>query len=324
MTTRIAPLLFVFVLLRFSSTAVLAQLQHPVPQEKMPAATSIPGVVEAGSPMNLIWVTNDGADGIVGTADGSLLVASRKANAVIKIDAADKASVYLDDTNEGGSLTIDYKGRVIAVERGNPQRVRILTAPRKILNQGLGGKPLVGLRDLTVDKKNGVYFTDGEGRTSTVYYVKPDGHTTIKVIEDLAGANGVILSPDEKTMYIADTPNEYLLVYDVRPDGTVTNRRNFAHLDGPKHNGADGLGIDGAGRLYVATPIGVQVFSAKGEYLGSIPTPRGTTSLAFAGPGKKTLYIVGRGHAGPDGNGDQSRSLYRLQMIAQGYKGRPK
>jgi sugar lactone lactonase YvrE len=311
------------VLCVFGSVLALGQAQHPVPTEKTSPAPAIPGVVAAGTPLKLIWVTNDGADGIVSAADGSLLIASRKANAVIKVDAADKASVSLDDTNEGGSLAIDSKGRVLAVERGDPQRVRILTAPRKVLNQGLDGKPLVGLRDLAVDKRDGVYFTDGERNSSTVYYVKPDGKT-IKVIEDLAGANGVILSPDEKTMYIADTPNEYLLAYDVRPDGTVTNRRNFAHLDGPKHNGADGLAIDGEGRLYVATPIGVQVFGSKGEYLGNIPTPRGTTSLAFAGPDKKTLYIVGRGHAGPDGNGDQSRSLYKLQMIAQGYKGRAK
>ena len=222
------------------SAYAFGQVDHRIPAEKMPAVTAIPGVVAAGSPMKLIWVTNDGADGIVSDKDGSLLIASRKANTVVKIDARDKASVSLDDTNEGGSLAIDSKGRVIAVERGNPQRVRILTAPRKILNAGLDGKPLVGLRDLAVDKKDGVYFTDGEGR------------------------------------------------------------------------------------LYVATPIGVQVYSSKGDYLGNIPTPRGTTSLAFAGPDKKTFYIVGRGHAGPDGNGDQSRSVYKIQMMAQGFKGRAK
>jgi sugar lactone lactonase YvrE len=308
----------------FGSAFAFGQTWHPLPEEKAAAATAIAGVVATAAPLRLIWVTNDGADGIVAISDGSLLIASRKANAVIKVDANDKASIYLDDTNEGGSLAIDSKGRVLAVERGNPQRVRNLTPPRKILNQGLDGKPLVGLRDLAVDKKDGVYFTDGEGKTSTVYYVKPGWQTTVKVIEDLAGANGVILSPDEKTMYVADTPNEYLIAYDVRSDGTVTNRRNFAHLDGPKHNGADGLAIDGEGRLYVATPIGVQVYSSKGEYLGNIPTPRGTTSLAFAGRDKKTLYIVGRGHAGADGKGDQSRSLYKIQMIAQGFKGRPK
>jgi sugar lactone lactonase YvrE len=269
------------------SAYAFGQVDHPIPAEKMPAVTAIPGVVAAGSPMKLIWVTNDGADGIVSDKDGSLLIASRKANTVVKIDARDKASVSLDDTNEGGSLAIDSKGRVIAVERGNPQRVRILTAPRKILNAGLDGKPLVGLRDLAVDKKDGVYFTDGEGKTSTVYYVKPDGKTTIKVIEDLAGANGVILSPDEKTLYIADSPNEYLIAYDVRSDGTVTNRRNFAHLDGPKHNGADGLAIDGEGRLYVATPIGVQVYKSKGDYLGNIPTPRGTTASPSRAPTRK-------------------------------------
>src|ERR1051326_7888643 len=133
MKSRMIALLFCV----FGSASAFGQRWHSLPEEKTPAATAIPGVVAAGTPLKLIWVTNDGADGIVGMADGSLLIASRKANTVVKVDAGDKPSVYLDDTNEGGSLAIDSKGRVLAVERGNPQRVRILSAPRKILNAGL-------------------------------------------------------------------------------------------------------------------------------------------------------------------------------------------
>jgi gluconolactonase len=98
------------------------------------------------------------------------------------------------------------------------------------------------------------------------------------------------------------------------PCGTVRNRRNFARYEGATQGagGADGLAVDSDGRLYVATPVGIQVFSAKGQHLGTIPVSRSPQNLAFAGPDKKTLYIFGRGVA------------FKLQMLAQGFKGRAK
>jgi gluconolactonase len=77
-------------------------------------------------------------------------------------------------------------------------------------------------------------------------------------------------------------------------------------------SGADGLAVDNDGRLYAATAVGVQVFSAQGRHLGTIPVSRSPQNLAFAGPDKKTLYIVGRGAA------------YKVQMLAQGFLGRAK
>ena len=144
------------------------------------------------------------------------------------------------------------------------------------------------------------------------------------VTEDIGAANGVLLSPDERTLYVSDTPTEYLVAFDVRPDGSIGNKRNFARLEGAQRTGADGLAVDAAGRLYVASPVGVQVFSPQGQHLGTIPTPRPATSLAFAGPDKKTLYIVGRGTAGPRGAEQNARSMYKVSMLAQGYKDRAK
>jgi gluconolactonase len=304
------------------STLLLGQAPAPAPKET--TATEIPGVIAAGSKVQLIWQGFEGADGIVGDAQGNLLFAERTANRVSKIDKNDKTTSLLTDTNEAGALAIDYKGRILDIERKDPQRVRELAPERVVLADHFGDQKFEGMRDLMVDKKGGVYITDGRTsrKGSVVCYIDPSGKIS-DLLDDVDGANGLVLSPDEKTAYITDTPNEYLLAYDVQPDGRLTNRRNFGHLEGGKRTGGDGVAIDGAGRVYVATPTGIQVFDAKGQNLGTIPTPRPDTSLAFAGPDKKTLYIVGRGADGPGDQG-QARSIYKVQMIAQGFKGRAK
>jgi gluconolactonase len=205
--------------------------------------------------------------------------------------------------------------------------VRILAPTRRVLAAGFEGKPFVALRDLCVDKKGGVYITDGTTpHTSGVYYISAAG-VIRRLSDDIELANGILLSPDEKILYISNTNSEFVLEFDVQADGGITNRRNFARLEGDTHTGGDGIAIDSEGRLYVATnnnkPLGIQVFSAKGQYLGTIPVPRPTTSVAFAGPEKKTLYVVARGAEGP---GDQrwARSIYKVAMLAQGYKDRAK
>jgi gluconolactonase len=126
------------------------------------------------------------------------------------------------------------------------------------------------------------------------------------------------LSRDERTLFVNNTQGEYLLAFDVQANGTLRNRRNFAKYEGVTKtgeafaSGADGLVVDGDGRIYVATTIGVQVFSPAGQHLGTIPLSRAPQNLAFAGPDKKTLYVVGRGVA------------FKVRMLAEGFKGRAK
>jgi len=108
----------------------------------------------------------------------------------------------------------------------------------------------------------------------------------------------------------------------------LTNRRDFATL--LEGSAGDGTAIDSEGRLYVSSNPGVQVFDQTGKYLGLIPTPRGIISVAFAGPDKKVLYVVGSG--ADDENGQPIRqgpqqtaaTIYKLPVIAQGLKGRAK
>jgi gluconolactonase len=289
--------------------------------------------VAGGTRVERIWTGSRSADGIIGAADGSLLITEQAASRITRIDGNGTVTVLAEKTNEGGALAIDAKGRMIVVERlgqntPNPRgQVTIHTPPtRMVLSTGVDGKPFMALRDLVVDKKGGLYITDGPAAGSTlssvVYYITPAGR--VLKVGEVEGANGVLLSPDEKTLYVTDTRSDELPAFDVRPDGTLANRRIFARVQGAPNVFTDGLAIDAAGRVYVATPLGIQIFTPQGAHLGTIPSNRPTTSVAFAGPQKKTLYFVGRGHDGPDGAGMWARTIYRVSMIADGFHGRPK
>ena len=121
-----------------------------------------------------------------------------------------------------------------------------------------------------------------------------------------------------------------VLAFDVQPDGATTNRREFATLSAG--GAGDGMTIDADGRVYVTSNPGVQVFSEAGAYLGLIPTPRASISVAFAGAAKQVLYVVGSGALGPDGKEavtppgvrNNAKTIYRLPMQARGFAGRAK
>jgi gluconolactonase len=150
-----------------------------------------------------------------------------------------------------------------------------------------------------------------------LYYADAMGVVT-KYGENLA-TNGVILSADEKVLYV--TNGATLAAFDVQPDGSLTNQREFAKLE----SGGDGCTIDAAGRIYVTINAGVQIISPDGKSLGVIPTPRGVISGAFGGKDKKTFYILARGTKDAEGNEvGNAAQVWAIQMLAQGYKGRAK
>jgi gluconolactonase len=199
--------------------------------------------------------------------------------------------------------------------------VGVLAPERKTLADRFDGKPLGRLNDLVADKKGGVYFTVGGA-----FYVNAAGH--VSSLGDNIRANGIMLSPDERVLYV--TNGGSLLAFDVQSDGAVTNRRTFAMLEAG--GTGDGMAVDASGRLYVTSQPGVQVFARDGKYLGLIPTPRNAISVAFAGPGKRTLYIVGSGALGadgrefttPEGVRNNAKTIYKLPMLAEGFTGRAK
>jgi gluconolactonase len=313
-------------------SASLTTAQDRLPRDVTTSA--IPSVIAAGTKWQQVWQGTNNADGLVGTPDGGIFFAQEQPSTVRKLDSKDQESVYVRDTHGAGSLAIDSQGRLLAVQRtctdpgrGNapcsePPAVAVIypEAQRKIIADNFEGKPLGRLNDLVVDKRGTVYFTVGPA-----YYVNADGR--VRSLGDNIRSNGIMLSPDEKVLYV--TNGGVILAFDIQPDGSVTNRRDLAKLEG---GNGDGMAVDAAGRLYVTSAPGVQVFAVDGKYLGTIPTPRNPISVTFSGPDKRTLYIVGSGALGADGQEfttpagvrNNAKTIYKISMLAEGYKGRAK
>ena len=303
----------------------------PPPPSEVVVTTAVPGVVAAGTRIELVKFPVQGTEGPVGVPDGDgILFTERNLDRISKVDLQGNLTSFVEHSNRSNALGFDPKGRLISVQRApNNEKVAVLYPPgsETTLADNYQGMKFIALNDLVIDRRGGIYFSDAAG----IYYLSPSGVLT-KVVADIKSPNGVELSPDEKTAYVNDKDGLYLLAYDVKADGTLTNRRNFGKYKSlmiPGHkdprlaedNGADGIAIDSDGRVYVATNLGVEVFSAKGDHLGVIPIGVWGTdqnisgkpqNLAFSGHDRKTLYTVG------------SNAIYKVQLQAAGVKGRSK
>lgn len=307
----------------------------PAPMHREYTVTAIPGVIAAGQTWKTVWTgTGNNADGPVATPDGGMLFAQNSDSKVMKLDKDGKVSFPYSDTNTGGALAMSKNGALFVLQRGLPQEIWQLAPKRQRLANSYMGEPLEcagGLvNDGTADSKGGVYFTKGG-----VYYADPKGVVT--KYGTVANGNGIMLSPDEKTLYVTGrigsaapggapapapaapapggargggAPAGGLVAYDVQSDGSLTNERQFATV------GGDGTAVDQQGRVYSTGGGGVQVLDKDGKFLGEIPSPLSLITAAFGGPDKKTLYGVA--------NNQQFVEIFTIPMIAEGYKGRAK
>jgi gluconolactonase len=302
----------------------------PPPPATDKVAPDIPGVVAGGARVHVIKDGFNGSEGTIALPDGSVIFSETAANRTMKIDKDDNVSIFLENTNGSNGMSFDKDGRlfVTQVPFGSGGIAIIYPqAAKKILVGSYEGKPFGRANDLTVASNGGVYFTDsanaqpmppaGVPLPPALYYLAPGATRATQLLTDVLFPNGLVLSRDEKMLYLNNTNGEYLIAFDVQPDGSLKNRRNFAKYDGVTPNaagvpvsGADGLTLDSQGRLYAACTNGVQVFSPQGQHLGTIPMPRAPQNLSFAGADKKTLYVVGRGVAS------------KVPMIARGLEER--
>jgi gluconolactonase len=294
--------------------------------------TAIPGVIAAGVSWTKVWQqAGNSADGLIPDKDGNVLMAQEDYDTVLRLMPDGKTSVAVPDAKGLGSLSIDRQGRLYGAHRterpGSTKpdvatimnAITILTPKQQIVGQAWDGHAAAERpNDLITDNQGGAYFT-----AVCLYYASPKGVTT--VAENL-NTNGIDLSPDDKTLYVTNGPT--VVAFDVQGPGVLGNRRDFAHLDAG--GGGDGLAVDQAGRLYVSSGPGVQVFDKAGKYLGLIPSPRAVISITIAGPDRKTLYMAGSG--ADDANGQPIKqgpqqtaaTVYAVPLLSQGLKGHAK
>ena len=307
-----------------------------LPGERAAVVTAIPGVIAADAKWELMWADFETADGIVGTADGGVLFAQEQTDTIRRLDVKGKEYVFVKDSFGAGSISMDAQGRLFAAQRACTDTARpfapscpelpaiamVYPQRRTLANMFKDGRPLGRPNDLMADGKGGAYFTAGGA-----YHVNAEGVVTVVEDQNLR-SNGIMLSPDGKTLYV--TNQKVVIAFDVKPDGSTANRRDFGTLNGD--DGGDGMAVDSTGRLYVTGNLGVHVLSPEGKHLGMIPTPRRPITLAFSGPDKKTLYVPQMGAIGPDGKPwttpegvrNTAMTIYKISMLAEGIKGRPK
>ncbi|MGD8323453.1 MAG: SMP-30/gluconolactonase/LRE family protein, partial [Gammaproteobacteria bacterium] len=230
----------------------------PPPEPEVPEVDGIAGVIETGASWRAVWSwEGNNADGLIDGGDGTLLFANNDASNVMRLDpATGLAQIIFADANTGGAVSRSANGALFLLTRGLNSNIQMLEPERRVFADTFNDEPLdcLGgvLNDLVAARNGGVYFTiSGRG----LFFADARGNVA-EYGTELAGANGIILSPDERTLYVTNGP--VVVAFDVQADGTLTGEREFGRLRGG--GSGDGSAVDQQGRVFVATGASADVF----------------------------------------------------------------
>jgi len=278
---------------------------------------SIEGIGPTG-PLKLVGKGFRFSEGPAADADGRLYFSDVRASNIHRLADDGSVELWLKDSGGANGLMFNAAGNLLACQAQHGRIVSFEMATKELtpIASEYGGKRFNGTNDLTVDRQGGVYFTDPKsGRahqdSAAFYYAAADG-TVKRLADDLKYPNGVLLSPDEKTLYVLQYLSPELMAYQIKSPGVLGRGTVLCDLackaDHPERGG-DGMTVDLMGNLYVTVPSikSIQVIDSRGKSLGIIPLPVGPTNCTFAGPDRKTLYVT------------TAKAVYSLPMQAQGH-----
>jgi gluconolactonase len=278
-----------------------------------------------GAKLEKLWGEGEFTEGPVEGLDGAIYF-SDIGNRIMRFDPKTGKTVpFRHPSGRANGLVFDTTGRLFACEGANTggnRRVSVTQADGtvKTLADRWQGKRFNSPNDLTIDRNSRIYFTDSryvgdeprEINTESVYRIDPDGSIT-QIITNVTKPNGVTLSPDQKTLYLAETNTSpggkrQLLAYPLREDGSVGEKRIL--YDFGTDRGIDGMKVAADGTI-VATAgtgqtTGVWFFTPEGKKVGFIPTPEDASNCCFAGKDHKILYVTA------------GKSLYRIRLAIGG------
>jgi gluconolactonase len=252
--------------------------------------------------------------------NGGFLIFSDIPASELKIWTKDGGvATWAKQSNQTNGNTRDREGRLISCEHAT-RRVSLVAAPdkRETLVERHDGKKLNSPNDAVVKSDGTIWFTDptyGLGKNlkeqaaNHVFVFNPEAKEIKPVVSDFVQPNGLCFSPDEKTLYVADSGKpRHIRVFEVKPDNTLSEGKVFCAID---KGVPDGIRCDENGNVWSSAGDGVQVFSPDGKLIGRIPVPESPANLCFGRPDGKTLFITAR------------TSLYAIQTNVKG-AARPK
>jgi len=236
--------------------------------------------------------------------DGFYYFVDLRQSRLHRITPGRPAELVRDKTGEGNGTTFDLQGRLVICEGGNRRVTRwSADGSSEILMDRWEGKRLNRPNDVVCRSDGSIYFTDPGLRVplaqrevdhAGVYRIAPDGATSL--VADCEYPNGLAFSPDERTLYVANTRwSQYIHALELDAAGAVVRRRIFADMSSDETDGVpDGMKVDVQGRVFCTGPGGTWVFAPDGTHLGIIRTPEVPANLAFGGPDLRTLFLTAR------------------------------
>lgn len=247
-------------------------------------------------------------------AAGNVFFTDQPNNRIWKWTPDGGLSVFMEPAGRANGMYFDHQCNLIACADQDNQLWQIDAHKNvTVLVRDFEGQRLNGPNDVWVHPNGGMYFTDPfylraywqhsemALKEQSVYHLAPDLKTVRLAASGLVTPNGIVGTPDGKTLFVSDLGDEKTYAYDIGDDGGLSGRRLVARA------GSDGMTRDTEGNLYLTNAAGVTVFDTNGGLVEVIAVPEAWTgNVAFAGPDKRTLFITA------------SKSVYTLRMKTQG------
>jgi gluconolactonase len=295
--------LFFFIVIPFLLGSKVAAQEDP-----------LKSLIEPGAKLEKLADGFQFTEGPTADAKGNVYFTDQPSNKIHIWSTEGVLSTFLDPAGRANGLAFDSKGNLWCCAE-EKYEMWIISPDKKvtILPSLFEGKMLNGPNDVWVRKNGGAYFSDpffkrtwGLASSKSqdilgVYYITPDHKSIIRVISDLKQPNGLIGSPDGKTLYVADMGGRKTYTYKINKDGSLTDKKLFCEM------GSDGVTLDEKGNFYTTGNGGVTIFDKTGKKIGNIPVPESwTANVCFGGKDMKSLFITA------------SKGLYRIKMTVKG------
>lgn len=278
--------------------------------------SDVQDVLEAGAKLEKLADGFSFTEGPTSDSKGNIFFTDQPNDRIMEWSITGELSTFLQPCGRSNGLSFDNKGVLWACadEKNEFWQIdrskKVTPLPLKYASNLLNGP-----NDLWIDDEGGTFFTDPYYQRpwwnhksmpqdlQGVYYLAPDHKTLIRVISDLVQPNGIVGTPDGKSLFIADIGAGKTWSYTINRDHSLSNKKLFCEL------GSDGMTIDTEGNIYL-TGNGVTIFDKSGKQTGHIDVPEGwTANVCFGGTDMKNLFITA------------SKGLYCIRTRVRGTKG---
>lgn len=287
------------------AAAILAVIAHALPSQS--------SIIAPDAKAELLSGGFKFTEGPACDRDGNVYFTDQPNDRILMWSVEGKLSTFLQGAGRSNGLCFDSEGTLWACADEKNELWRIAPSGKHdVVVKEYNGKLLNGPNDIWIRPDGGVYITDPffardywkrggrEQDGEFVYYLAPKETKLQRVVDDLRKPNGIIGTPDGKTLYIADMGGQKTWRYDIQKDGTLSGKKLFCEM------GSDGMTIDNEGNVYL-TGMGVTVFDPTGKKIEQIPVNASwTANVCFGGKDRRTLFITA------------SQNLFGLRMRVKG------